>query len=50
MPIVVGITAASVFGLGGVYLLMAVCLAVGGLVLLRWGPETRRRVLEEIAA
>jgi putative MFS transporter len=50
MPIVVGITATSVFGLGGVYLLMAVCLSIGGLVLLRWGPETRRRVLEEIAA
>jgi putative MFS transporter len=50
MPIVVGITAASVFGLGGVYVLMAACLAIGGLTLLRFGPETSRRILEEIAA
>jgi putative MFS transporter len=50
MPIVVGAIAASTLGLGGVYILMAVCLTVGGLTLLRFGPETRRRVLEEIAA
>jgi putative MFS transporter len=50
MPIVVGITAASAFGLGGVYLLMAACLAIGGATLLRFGPETRHRILEEIAA
>jgi MFS transporter, putative metabolite:H+ symporter len=50
MPIVVGAIAASTLGLGGVYILMAACLTVGGLTLLRFGPETRRRVLEEIAA
>ena len=49
MPIVVGITAASALGLGGVYLLMAACLAIGGITLLRFGPETSHRVLEEIA-
>ena len=50
MPIVVGLTAASALGLGGVYVLMAVCLLIGGFTLLRFGPETSRRVLEEIAA
>jgi putative MFS transporter len=50
MPILVGITAASALGLGGVYLLMAACLAVGGATLLRFGPETKHRILEEIAA
>jgi putative MFS transporter len=50
MPIVVGITAASTLGLGGVYLLMAICLTIGGLTLLRFGPETKHRILEEIAA
>jgi putative MFS transporter len=50
MPILVGLIAASVFGLGGVYLLMAVLLTIGGATLLLFGPETRRRVLEEIAA
>jgi putative MFS transporter len=50
MPIVVGITAASTLGLGGVYVLMAACLAIGGTTLLLFGPETRRRILEEIAA
>src|ERR1051326_5846530 len=50
MPIVVGITAASTLGLGGVYILMAACLAIGGMTLLRFGPETRHRILEEIAA
>ena len=50
MAIVVGAVAGSALGLAGVYLLMAVLLAIGGLTLLRWGPETRRRVLEEIAA
>jgi putative MFS transporter len=49
MPIVVSYTAASSLGLGGVYLLMALCLGIGGFTLLRWGPETSRRVLEEIA-
>jgi len=49
MPIVVGITAASTLGLGGVYLLMPICLTVGGLTLLRFGPETKHRVLEEIS-
>jgi putative MFS transporter len=50
MAIVVGAVAGSTLGLAGVYVLMAVLLAIGGLTLLRWGPETRRRVLEEIAA
>ncbi len=50
MPILVGITAASTLGLGGVYLLMATCLAIGGATLLRFGPETKHRILEEIAA
>ncbi|MBV9583073.1 MAG: MFS transporter [Chloroflexi bacterium] len=50
MPIVVGVTAASAFGLPAVYVLMGICLAVGGLTLLRFGPETRGRVLEDIAA
>ena len=50
MAILVGAVAGSTLGLAGVYLLMAVLLAIGGLTLLRWGPETRRRVLEEIAA
>jgi MFS transporter, putative metabolite:H+ symporter len=50
MAIIVGTVAASALGLAGVYLLMAVLLVVGGLTILRWGPETRRRVLEEIAA
>jgi MFS transporter, putative metabolite:H+ symporter len=50
MPIVVGATAASALGLSGVYVLMCVLLAIGGLTLLRFGPETRGRVLEEIAA
>jgi hypothetical protein len=49
MPIVVSTTAASFFGLGGVFLLMAVCLGIGGVTLLKFGPETSRRVLEEIA-
>jgi MFS transporter, putative metabolite:H+ symporter len=50
MAIVVGAVAGSTLGLAGVYVLMAVLLAIGGVTLLRWGPETRRRVLEEIAA
>jgi putative MFS transporter len=50
MAILVGAVAGSVLGLAGVYVLMAVMLFIGGLTLLRWGPETRRRVLEEIAA
>jgi putative MFS transporter len=50
MPIVVGATAASALGLSGVYVLMGICLAIGGLTLLRFGPETRGRTLEEIAA
>jgi hypothetical protein len=29
---------------------MAACLAIGGLTLLRFGPETSHRILEEIAA
>jgi MFS transporter, putative metabolite:H+ symporter len=41
MPIVVGATAASVFGLSAVYILMGICLAIGGATLLRFGPETR---------
>jgi hypothetical protein len=49
MPIVVGLVATSVFGLGGVYAIMAVFLAIGGLTIVLFGPETRRRVLEEIA-
>jgi putative MFS transporter len=49
MPIVVGLTAASVLGLAGVYVLMAILLAIGGFTLLRFGPETKHRVLEEIA-
>jgi MFS transporter, putative metabolite:H+ symporter len=50
MPIVVGATAASAFGLSAVYIVMGMCLAIGGATLLRFGPETRGRVLEEIAA
>jgi putative MFS transporter len=50
MAIIVGAVAGSTLGLAGVYVLMGVLLAIGGLTLLRWGPETRRRVLEEIAA
>jgi putative MFS transporter len=50
MAIIVGAVAGSVFGLAGVYLLMTVLLLIGGLTILRWGPETRRRILEEIAA
>jgi putative MFS transporter len=49
MPIVVGLVATSTFGLGGVYVIMAVFLAIGGLTIVLFGPETRRRVLEEIA-
>jgi MFS transporter, putative metabolite:H+ symporter len=50
MAIVVGTVAGSTLGLGGVYLLMGVLILIGGVTVLRWGPETRRRVLEEIAA
>ena len=50
MAILVGAVAGSALGLAGVYLLMAVLLLIGGLTILRFGPETRRRVLEEIAA
>jgi putative MFS transporter len=50
MAILVGAVAGSALGLAGVYVLMGVLLAIGGVTLLVWGPETRQRVLEEIAA
>jgi MFS transporter, putative metabolite:H+ symporter len=50
MPIVVAFVAASSLGLGGVFLLLAVLLFIGGATVVRWGPETKGRVLEEIAA
>lgn len=50
MAILVGSVAASALGLGGVFLFMAVLILIGGLSVLLFGPETKRRVLEEIAA
>ena len=50
MPIVVGAVTASALGLGGVYVIMAVFFAVGGLTIVLFGPETKGKVLEELSA
>jgi len=48
-PIAVAAVLSAGLGIGAVFLMFAIATAVGWTVMFRFGPETRLRVLEEIA-
>jgi putative MFS transporter len=48
-PSVIGVLLGSGLGIGGVFAMFGVVAAAGGVVLARWGLETRRRTLEELS-
>ena len=49
-PIAVAAVLSAGFGIGAVFVMFAIATGVGWTVMFRFGPETRLRVLEDIAA